>query len=110
MSKDQVVDFFSKLIFTEEKFTADSRRIGDLFYRYLVISAYSLEGFDSVFILVLGRNDGSDRLIWKYKGQDVVHEMQLDCGEYDAGILSCLDWLQEQTGYRSRERDQLGRN
>jgi hypothetical protein len=108
MSKEQVAAFFFKLIFTEEKIANDMARIGHHFRRYLVISAPDLEGFDSVFLLLLGRSDGRDRLIWKYKGNDVVHEMLLDRGEYDAGVLSCLDWLEEQTGYRSREREWLG--
>jgi hypothetical protein len=73
----------------------------------LVISAPDLEGFDSVFLILLGRTDGRDRLIWKYKGTETTHEILLEPDEYDACVLSCFDWLEEQTGYRSPQRDWL---
>ncbi|HZZ72524.1 MAG TPA: hypothetical protein VFE24_09740 [Pirellulales bacterium] len=108
LSKEQVADFFYKLLFTEEEFADEVATMGFLFRRYLVISAPDLEGFDSVFLLLLGLSDGRDRLIWKYKGTEAVHEMLLDPGEYDGCVLSCFDWLEKQTGYRSQQRTWLG--
>jgi hypothetical protein len=107
MTKEQIVDFFFKLTFTEDRITDDMMGIGFLFYRHLVISAHSLEGFDSVFLLLLGRNDGKDRLIWKHRIDDSVHEMLLEPGEYDSCVLSCIDWVHNQTGYQSWERKWL---
>jgi hypothetical protein len=108
LTKEQVVDFFKKLIFTNEKVAEVVAERGLLFRRYLVISAPDLEGFDSVFLILLGRSDGGDRLIWKWNETETVHEFHLDRGEYEACVLSCFDWLEEQTGYRSPQRSWLG--
>jgi hypothetical protein len=98
-TKEEVVEFFLSLIFTEDDSIGEASDIGFLFYRFLVISAYNLEGFDSVFLVLLGRSDGRDRLIWKHKNHPAVYELLLDPGEYDTCVISCFDWLEEQTGY-----------
>ena len=107
LTEEQVAEFFFELVFGEEKVTDELAPIGLHFHRYLVISAPDLEGFDSVFLILLGRTDGRDRLIWKYKGTETTHEILLEPDEYDACVLSCFDWLEEQTGYRSPQRDWL---
>jgi hypothetical protein len=107
LTKEQVVLFFYDLIFTDRCFPNEEASLGFLFRRHLVISAPDLEGFDSVFLLLLGCDDSMDRLIWKFKEDETVHEILLTSGEYSACVLSCFDWVEEQTGYRSRERSWL---
>jgi hypothetical protein len=110
LSKEQVAEFFFKLVFTDEKVEESVAEVAATFRRYLLISAPDLEGFDTAFVLVLGTGDGGDRLIWKYKGMQNVHEQTLAVHEYDTVVLSCLDWVQEQTGYRAARRTWLGLN
>jgi hypothetical protein len=108
LSKEQVAEFFTKLVFTEEKVACGLESVADSFRRYLLISAPDLEGFDTVFLILIGSRGGGDRLIWKYKGEPHVHEELLGAGEYDSIVLVCLDWVQQQTGYRSPQRAWLG--
>jgi hypothetical protein len=108
LTKEQVAEFFGKLVFTDETLADRVAKSANVFRRYLLISAPDLEGFDSVFVLLIGAGDGGDRLIWKCKGTHDVHEVKLDFFEYDICVLSCLDWVHQQTGYRSPQRTWLG--
>ncbi len=108
LTKDQVADFFRKLVFGEEPVPDGAKLVANMFRRYLLISAPDLEGFDSVFLLLLGAAGGRDRLIWRYNDSSVAYESYLDPNEYDKVVLSCLDWVEQQTGYRSPQRTWLG--
>ncbi len=77
------------------------------YFRHVVIFDYSMEGFDSAFVALLGKPDGMDRLIWKYKHSNDVYEIVLDNGQYDSDVLTAFDWLEDHTGYKSYWRTWL---
>jgi len=107
-SKEQVAHFFLTLHYGDAQgIPHDSAKIGVRYFRYAVVFDFDMEGFDSVFVALLGKSDGKDRLIWKCKNAEDVHEVVLEVGEYDSIVLACYDWLEEQTGYKSEWRTWL---
>ena len=109
LTKEEIADLFHRYLFTEENFSEEVAEVVDFCCQRLMLSAPDVEGFDSVFVVLLGRVDGRDRLIWKYRGTDEVHEALLSNGEYDACLLSCFDFVEKQTGYRAK-REEMGKN
>jgi hypothetical protein len=108
LSKEDAVDLFYRFICEEDALPEEMADFARHFRRNLVVSANDMEGFDSVFVILLGCKDGGDRLIWRTKESKITHEVLLDSGEYDGCVLACYDKLEELTGYRSVARTWLG--
>lgn len=107
LNKDQIAAAFSEWVFSASPILGCDPEIVNLYRRHLLISAPDLEGFDSGLVLLIG-TAGGDRLIWRLKDQLVANEITLKPGEYDRVVLSCLDWVETETGYRSPDRASLG--
>jgi hypothetical protein len=102
LSKEEVARLFLTLVYGDEQDIPDElARVGLRYFRHVVLCDYCMEGFDSVFVALLGRPEGGDRLIWKNKNADDVYEMVLEDGQYDSVVLATYDWLEDQTGYKS---------
>jgi hypothetical protein len=104
LSEEQIADFLYRFVYSDDSFNEEETAIGHFCYEHLTISAFNLEGFDSALVVLLGRDDGGDRLIWKRKDDGAAHEVLLKCGEYESVLVSCLDYVEGQTGYRAKER------
>lgn len=107
MTANQVVDFFRGVVIDGTSVPEYIKHTIELFSRYLVISAQDLEGFDSVFLILIGCPDGRDRLIWQVKGVVNASERVLERDEYDESVLELFDRIEANTGYRSPRRELL---
>jgi hypothetical protein len=108
LSKEEVARLFLTLIYGDAQIIPDeSAKAGFHYFRHVVLFDYCMEGFDSAFVALLGKPEGKDRLIWKYKNAEDVYETVLEGGQYDSAVLATYDWLEDQTGYKSDWRTWL---
>jgi hypothetical protein len=104
MTCDAVAQYFMELVYSDERSPSDLDDIGQYLYRNAVLSVYSIEGFDSFFVAMLGCRDGRNRLVWMSKAGGTAYECYIPESEYRRVFNVCVEWIEGVTQYRVRRR------
>lgn len=94
----QIIDHLHRLRYadTASGFTDTDEKLCR-FRRFMIPSAYDIEGFDQFFIVVLRTASVHCRIIWRNKEARVTSERLVSETAYRRALLGCYDWLSKRT-------------
>jgi hypothetical protein len=84
---------YDSVMFTEDSDIKETPKFDDIFSRFH-ISHLGMSSFEQFDILLIEQPDGEQRCIWRYAGNNDVHECYLPKGEMQRVAKICYTWLE----------------
>jgi hypothetical protein len=95
----KIVDDLVRIRFADNAANFDEREhLLTRLRRYIIPSAYDIEGFERFFIVVLRSNNGECRIIWREKESAETKECTVPETAYRQALVACYDWISKQMG------------
>lgn len=95
MSADAIADLFLDFIYGEYCNRLPERPVLGALVRTSVFTAFNVEGFDSLFIALVSRNEECDRFIWRKGRVSDTYEVELPAHALAHAVKSCRSWLDD---------------
>lgn len=93
LSAKELIDRFWQTRFGDDVDDSVTFRTYSKLVYWVVLSSYDLEGFESVFVVVLQQPPGQIKVVWRRKHDSVTSSATVAESDYKSTVVECYRWL-----------------